>query len=153
MAVKISLKIVTPERVVYEDAVDSITAMTEMGEITILPEHVPLVATMRAGELRLTKNGEEILLAASTGFIEVRSGNDVVILADTAERVEELELAKIEEAKERARKLLEEKRHADDVSFADAAAMLERELARYRVAMKRTHKTPRHLNKNGPPTS
>ncbi len=145
---KLSLKIVTPERVVYEDVVDSVSAMTDMGEVTILPDHVPLVATLRAGELRLKKNGEELLLVASTGFLEVRSGTEIVILADTAERIEELELAKIEEAKERARKLLEEKRHADDVSFADAAAMLERELARYRVAMKRTHRTPQR-----PPTT
>lgn len=138
---KLSLKIVTPERVVYEDEVDSVSAMTDMGEVTILPDHVPLVSNLRAGELRLKKDGEELLLVASTGFLEVRSGTEIVILADTAERIEELELAKIEEAKERARKLLEEKRHADDVSFADAAALLERELARYRVAMKRTHKT------------
>lgn len=138
---KITLKIVTPERVVFEDQVDSVTAMTESGEVTILPNHVPLVANLRAGEMRLKKGGEEILLAASTGFLEVRSPSEVVILADTAERVEELELEKIEAAKERARQLLTEKRHADDVSFADAAAGLERELARYKVALKRKHKT------------
>lgn len=133
----INLKIVTPERIVYEDMVDSVSLMTEMGEVTILPNHVPLVANLRAGEVRLKKNGEESYLVASTGFLEVRPGNQVVILADTAERVEELELEKIEEAKERARKFLTETRHKDDVAFADAAVHLERELARYRVAMKR----------------
>lgn len=134
---RISLKIVTPERVVYEDQVDSVTAMTQTGEITVLPNHVPIVANLRSGEMRLRKGTEEILLAASTGFLEVRGGNEVVILADTAERVEELELEKIEAARERARQLLTEKRHADDVGFADAAAALERELARYKVALKR----------------
>lgn len=134
---KISLKIVTPERVVYEDAaIDSVTAMTDSGEITVLPGHVPLVSNLRAGEMRFKKNGEEILLAASTGFLQVNAGSQVVILADTAERVEELELAKIETAKEHAQKLMLEK-HVDDVSFAHAAAMLERELAREKVAMKR----------------
>lgn len=133
----LSLKIVTPERVVYEDKVDSVTAMTQMGEVTILSGHIPLVANLQAGELSVRKNGTEEFLVASTGFLEVRSGNEVVILADTAERVEELELEKIAEAKERARKLLEEKRNIDDVAFADAAAMLERELARERVAIKR----------------
>jgi F-type H+-transporting ATPase subunit epsilon len=137
---KISLKIVTPERVVYEDEVDSLTAMTESGEITVLPGHVPLVTNLRAGEMRARKGSEEILLAASTGFLEVRSGSEIVILADTAERVEELELEKIEAAKERARQALVEKRHSDDVSFADAAAALERELARYKVALKRKQK-------------
>src|SRR3989338_2819197 len=133
----LKLKLVTPERTVYEDTVDSVTAMTESGEVTILPGHVSLVSNLRAGELRVKKAGVESFLVASTGFLEVRDGVDVVILADTAERVEELELEKIEAAKERARKLLEEKRHGDDVAFADAAAMLERELARYRVAVKR----------------
>ena len=132
----LSLKIVTPERVVYEDTVDSVTATTEMGEVTILPNHIPLVANLRSGEMRVKKNGEESYLVASTGFLEVRGNNEIVILADSAERVEELELEKIEEAKERARKLLEDKRHVDDVAFADAAAMLERELVRYRVAVK-----------------
>ena len=133
----INLKIVTPERVVYEDTVDSISLMTEMGELTILPNHVPIVANLRAGEIRLKKDGVESHLAASTGFLEVRPGNQVILLADTAELAEELELEKIEEAKERARKFLTETKHADDVAFADAAVHLERELARYHVALKR----------------
>jgi len=137
---KISLKVVTPERVVFEDEVDSVTAMTESGEITVLPGHVPLVSNLRAGEMRLMKSGEESFLAASTGFIEVRPGNQVVILADTAERMEELELEKIEAAKEAARKLLEEKRQADNVDFVAAAAALERELARYKVASRRKYR-------------
>ena len=134
---KLHLSIVTPERIVYEDEVDSVSVMTDMGELTILAQHVPLVANLRAGELRLRKNGTEQIMVSSTGFLHVRPGNEIIILADTAERVEELELEKIEAAKERARKLLQEKRHGDDVAFADASAMLERELARYRVAVKR----------------
>jgi F-type H+-transporting ATPase subunit epsilon len=138
--VALHIKIVTPERVVFEDEVDAATVMTESGEITVLPGHIPLVTSLRPGEMRLRKGKIEELLAVSTGFFEVRPGNQLVILADTAERLEELELEKIEEAKERARKLLEEKRHADDVSFADASAVLERELARYRVALKRKYR-------------
>ncbi len=133
----LKLKIVTPERIVFEDTVDSVTATTQMGEITVLPNHVPLVANLQAGELRVRTNGDEQFLVASTGFLEVRSGHEVIVLADTAERVEELELEKIAEAKERARVLLEEKRNIDDVAFADAAALLERELARERVVIRR----------------
>ena len=133
----ISLKIVTPERVVFEDEVDSVTLMTETGEITVLPNHVPLVTNLRAGEVRLQKGNEVHHLVASTGFVEIRPGSQVIVLADTAERAEELELEKIEEAKERARKMLTETRHVDDVAFANAAALMERELARYRVALKR----------------
>jgi F-type H+-transporting ATPase subunit epsilon len=133
------LKIVTPEKIVFEDRVSSVTAMTQSGEITILPHHIPLVTQLRAGELRCQKNSEEILLAASTGFLEVRPGNQVVILADTAERMEELELEKIEAARAEAQRLLEETRGADDVAFANALAGMERETARYKVAIKRRH--------------
>ncbi len=134
---KLHLSIVTPERIVYEDEVDSVSVMTDMGEVTVLPDHIPLVANLRAGELTLRKDGAVQYLVASTGFLEVRPGNKLIVLADTAERAEELELEKIEEARERARALLEEKRHVDDVAFANPAAIRERELARHRVAMKR----------------
>lgn len=133
----LQLKVVTPERTVLEETVDSVTAMTESGEITILPGHIPLVSNLQAGELRIRKGSEESYLAASTGFIQVRPGNEVVVLADTAERLEELEIEKIEAAKERAEKLLAEKRHEGEEAFAHASAMLERELARHRVALKR----------------
>ena len=130
------LKIVTPERVLFEDQCDGLTAMTESGEVTILRNHVPMVATLRPGEMTVHKNGESYTLVASTGFLDMRPGNELVILADTAERVEELDMTKIEEAKVRAQKALEEHKHADDVSFTAAAAVLERELARYRVVTK-----------------
>ncbi|MBM5789727.1 ATP synthase F1 subunit epsilon [Candidatus Parcubacteria bacterium] len=141
----LKLKIVTPERIVFEDTVDSVTAMTQMGEITVLPGHIPLVANLQAGELRVRANGAEQFLVASTGFLEVRSGNEVVVLADTAERAEELALEQIEQAKRRARELMNQKRAVDEVAFADAAALLERELARERVAMRR--KTYRDVGK------
>lgn len=133
---KLNLKIITPERVVFEDSVDSVSAMTENGEITILANHVPLVSLLRAGEMRLKDNGNETLLAVSTGMIEVRPGNQIVILADTAERSEELTLEEIEKAKELAQKRLEEARDKNEVAYADALVHLERELARYKVASK-----------------
>lgn len=133
---KLHLKIVTPERVVFEDSVDSISVMTENGEITILPNHIPLVSLLRAGEMRLKTDKNETMLAVSTGLIEVHAGNKVVVLADTAERSEDLELAQIEKAKELAQKRLEEARDKNDVAYADALVHLERELARYKVAQK-----------------
>jgi F-type H+-transporting ATPase subunit epsilon len=131
---KIHLKIMTPERVVFEDSVDSISAMTQSGEITILPNHIPLVSALRAGEMRLKDGATESHLAVSTGLLEVRGNNEVVILADTAERSDELELDAIEKAKELAEQRLEEAKNKNDVAYADAAAHLERELARHRVA-------------------
>lgn len=137
--------VVTPERIVFEGDADSISVMTSMGEITVLPHHVPLLALMKAGEMRVRKGSEEELLATSTGMFEVRQDGSVVVLADTAERIDELELSAIEEAKQRAETALTETRNRNDVGYADAAAHLERELARYRVALKkgkaRQHRT------------
>jgi F-type H+-transporting ATPase subunit epsilon len=133
---KIHLKIMTPERVVFEDSVDSISLMTTLGEITILPNHIPLVSTLRAGEMRLKDNGDESFLAVSTGLIEVGSGNRITILADSAERSEELELEAIEKAKLLAEQRLEEARGKNEIAFSDASAHLARELARHRVASK-----------------
>ena len=133
----ITYKVITPERIVLEGEATSLSVMTEDGEITILPGHVPLASLLKAGEMRVrTGEGKEELLAVSTGLIEVQSGNQVVILAETAERSEELELEKIEEAKRKAEEALKNIRSREDVSFANAAAHQERELARYRVAMK-----------------
>ncbi len=137
----ITFKITTPERTVYEDEVKQVSLMTESGEITVLPGHIPLVSNLRAGEIRLIENdGTEQLLVASTGFAKVRDGNKVIILADTAERAEELDLEKIEEAKRLAEEVLEKKRDAADVAFADAATAIERELARVKVARKRKYR-------------
>lgn len=133
---KLHLKIVTPERIVYEDSVDSVSVMTENGEITILPNHVPLVSLLRSGEMRLKDDKQETLLAVSTGLVEVRPNNEIVVLADTAERSDELTLEEIEKAKELAQKRLEEARDKNEVAYADALVHLERELARYKVASK-----------------
>lgn len=134
---KLHYQIVTPDRVVQEGDADLVTVMTSMGEISVLPNHIPLLALMRAGEMRIVNNGVETLLATSTGLFEVRDGSSIVVLADTAERSEELELEAIEVAKKKAEDALKNLRNSNDVSFADAAAHLERELARYRVAMKK----------------
>lgn len=134
------IRLVTPERVVFEKNADQVSITTDMGEITVLPGHIPLVATMRAGELRLKTGATEELFVASTGFVEVRANNEVVILADTAEREEELEIEKIETAKKLAEETLAKKRMGEDVNYSAALAGLERELARYRVAMKRKHR-------------
>lgn len=133
----LTYKIITPERVLMEGEADAITAMTANGEITVLPKHEPIVTLLRAGEMKVRKGSEVTIIAASTGLLEVRGNNEVIILADTAERFEELEFAAIEEAKRRAEDALKQIKNKNDVAFADAAAHMERELARYRVALKR----------------
>lgn len=145
---KLTIELTTPERTVFKDTVDSATIPTSEGEITVLPGHVRLVSVLVPGALALRKGAEETLIAVSTGFIQVQGQDRILILADTAERATELEEARIEqaiaEAKERAKKAQEEKGRVEDQSFAEAAAAMERELARLRVARKhRSHGTPR----------
>ncbi|KKW44060.1 MAG: ATP synthase epsilon chain [Parcubacteria group bacterium GW2011_GWA2_56_7] len=134
---KLKLKLISPERVVFESEVDQVTATTQMGEITILPGHIPLVANLQAGEVWTKANGREEFMVTSTGFLEIRLGNEVYILADTAERLEELEEEKILEARKRAEEALKGARETEDVDYAALSAALERELARHRVLTKR----------------
>lgn|SRR3989338_11234030 len=139
----IQFEIATPERIVYKETVDSLTLPTKDGEITILPNHIPLVSVLVPGAITVRKGTTEQYMAVSGGFIEVQPNNRVVVLADTAERAEELTVAAIEKARADAERVLHEKRTMDDESFAAAAAGLERELARLKVAR-------RHRSHGGP---
>ncbi len=134
---KLHYQIVTPERVVQEGEADSVSVMTNMGEITVLPHHVPLLSLMKAGELTIRNGGNTEYFASSTGMFEVRDGSSIVVLADTAERSDELELDAITAAKQRAEDGLAAIKNGTATDFADATAHLEREMARYRVAMKK----------------
>ena len=132
---KIKFEITTPERVVFSDEVDEIVLPTLNGEIGILPHHIPLVSVLATGEARIKKGNEMIHMAVSGGFIQVRP-DKVIVLADTAEREEEIDEQAAEEARRRAKKLLEEKR-TDSAEFAAISAQLEKELARLKVARRR----------------
>jgi len=137
----IRLDIVTAEREVYAEDVDVVIAPGVEGQLGILPHHAPLMTTLQAGELRVRKGGEEVSMAISGGFLEVRPDR-VVVLADTAERAEEIDIARAEEAKQRARERLSEKQ----VVGADEArveASLRRALIRLKVAEKRQKRRSR----------
>jgi len=129
------LDIVTAERVVYAEDVDVVVAPGVEGQLGILPHHAPLMTTLKAGELRIKKGGEEVSMAISGGFLEVRP-DGVVVLADTAERAEEIDIARAEEAKRRAQEHLTEKQ-APGVDEARTEASLRRALIRIKVAEKR----------------
>ncbi len=135
-------KIATPERIMLEVEVDSLTLPTSLGEITILPGHIPLVANLAPGEIRYRHQGRQNFFAVAGGVLEVRKNHEVVVLADSAEFGSEIDTERAEEARERAKKLMLEG-VKDEESFAAAAAMLEKNLARLRVAKKhRTHTHP-----------
>ena len=104
----IKFKIITPEKIVYENEIQQLTVPTIDGEITILPEHIPLISILKTGEMKLKDNNGEHSLSVAGGFIEVRGKNEVVVLADNAERVEEIDLERAEKARKRAEERVSE---------------------------------------------
>jgi F-type H+-transporting ATPase subunit epsilon len=134
---KFKLDIVTPERLVYSEDVDIVTIPTVEGEIGILANHTPIVSVIAPGELKIKKDGEVTYMAVSGGFVQFMK-NKATILADAAERAEEIDMARAENARERARKLLSEK--LDTVSHAETFAALQRSLIRLKVAQRQSTK-------------
>ncbi len=102
---RIHLEIVTVERLVFSDDVDMLVAPTTTGQITVLPQHAPLLTMIEPGEIRIMKGGEESYIAVSRGFLEV-IGNKATILADTAERAEEIDIERAQAALQHARELI-----------------------------------------------
>jgi F-type H+-transporting ATPase subunit epsilon len=132
---KFKLDIVTPERQIWSDDVDFVTIPTIQGEITVLANHVPIVSIIEPGELKIRKENENIFMAVTGGFFQV-TGKKVTILADAAERAEEIDIERAERAREHAKKLLEEKK-VEKIPNAEAIAALQRSLARLKVASRR----------------
>jgi len=129
-------EIVTPERMVLTEDVQQVIAPTKEGEITVLPGHIPLVSSLQAGVIE-TKNekGESKVMSVSGGFIEVLK-DKVVILADTAERAEELDEKRIDEARKRAEDAKQDIRTFDRERFASISAKMAKELARSKAAQR-----------------
>jgi len=126
----IKFELVTPERVVLRQEALQVTVPTASGEITILPDHIPLISILRPGVLELKRADNVVeVMSVSGGFIEVLK-DKIVVLADSAERAEELNEERIKEAQKRAEELKKSARAADDIEFADISARLEKELAR-----------------------
>lgn len=138
----IKFKIVTPECTVFEDTVDQVTLPVTDGEVTILPNHRSYIASLKPGEIMAKKNNQEVLMSTSGGFIEFDK-NELVVLADTAERAEEIDLKRAEEAKARAEKLKTEAVTMDSTEYARVAAAIQKQAARIRVAKK--HYTKRGM--------
>ena len=130
----IRLDIVTAERVVYSDDVDLVVAPGIEGQLGILPHHAPLMTTLQVGELWVKKGREEFSLAISGGFLEVRPDR-VIILADAAERAEEIDIARAEEAKHRAEEQLSQ--HPPEMDATRTEVALRRALTRLKIVEKR----------------
>jgi F-type H+-transporting ATPase subunit epsilon len=130
----IKFEIVTPERTVLKERIRQVTAPTKQGEITVLPDHIPLVASLLPGVIEIKKtDGAPEIISVSGGFIEVLR-DKVVILADTAERAAEIDFDRAEAARQRALKTKQEIKQVDQEQFASISAQIAKELARTRAA-------------------
>jgi len=132
--VPFQLSIVTAERTVLNEEVDMVIAPGAAGDLGILARHEPLLTTLKPGELRVLQNGQWDYLAVAGGFMQV-DPRGVTVLADAAERVEEIDVARAEEARRRAETNLQS---AQDVQArAEAQAALLRAIARIGVLERR----------------
>ncbi len=144
MSKKLKLKIITPERLILEEMASQVTLPTTEGEITILPDHIPLISGLSSGDLVAQINGEPVPIAIVGGFVEVKWNKDeteVAVLADFAEPVAELSEDKIAQAKARSEELKKQLENKQVVDFEHFEAELERSLTRVKIADKwRTRK-------------
>ena len=131
----LKVDIVTAERVIYaEEGVDRVIVPGIVGELGVLPRHAPLLTMIQPGVLCIVKGNDEIEMAITGGFIEVRE-NRITILADAAELAEEIDVVRAEEARRRAQRLLEER--VTEIDLSRVEAELARALARLKVAERR----------------
>lgn len=140
---QLKLKIITPERLILEEMVDQVSLPTTLGEITILPDHIPLITSLTSGDVVAFVNGEHVPMTVVGGFIEIKSidsekgkQTEVAVLADFAEHLSELTDEKIEQAKIKAEEYKKQMEHKDHVDYEHFATELERSLTRVKIADK-----------------
>ena len=131
------LEIITAEQVVYSDDVDVVVAPGSEGELGILPHHAPLMTSLQPGEIRVRQEDEEVFLAVSGGFLEMMA-NKVTILADTAERSEEIDEARVQDAIKRAEERLATR--SADMDLERAVIALRRSQTRLKVVQRRRNR-------------
>lgn len=140
MSKQLKLKIVTPERLILEELVDQVSLPTTEGEITILPDHIPIITGLSSGDIVAVTGGEHVPMALVGGFVEIKKNEDgiteVAVLADFVEHVGELGSVAIEKAKARAEELKKQMENKEVVDFEHFASELERSLTRVKIADK-----------------
>jgi F-type H+-transporting ATPase subunit epsilon len=130
------LEIVTPQRLIVSDEVTELMAPGSEGYFGVLPGHIPFITTLKIGELTYWKGKDERHLAVTWGYAEVR-GDKVIVLAETAERAEEVDTERAERARQRAERRLHDWGAGDEtIDFARAQAALQRAITRLTVAAK-----------------
>ncbi|HSR29768.1 MAG TPA: F0F1 ATP synthase subunit epsilon [Anaerolineae bacterium] len=133
---QIRCEVVTAERTVFDDSVDMVVAPGIQGQLGILPHHAPLMTSLTYGELIIHREGyEDEYIAIGGGFMEV-GPDHVTILADSAERAEEIDLERAEVARQRAEELMAQKQR-EDADLIRAEAALRRSMLRLKVARRK----------------
>jgi F-type H+-transporting ATPase subunit epsilon len=129
------LEIITAERLVYSDEVDMVIAPGFDGQLGILPMHAPLMTMLKPGELTVRKDGENMYVAVSGGFMEVL-GNKVSVLADACERSDEIDEQRAEQAVQRAQERLANR--GSDMELERAVSALRRAQVRVDLVRRRS---------------
>ncbi|ATW25976.1 F0F1 ATP synthase subunit epsilon [Candidatus Formimonas warabiya] len=127
----ITFDVVTPEKIIFSGAIESVIVPGALGYLEVLRGHAPLVTALDVGVVTIKQDGKEKKMAISGGFMEVIQ-NKVTVLADTAELGEKIDVTRAEEAKDRAERRLTE--HAADLDVLRAEMALKRAISRIRAA-------------------
>ena len=130
----LKLEIVTPETKIYSEDVDMVTLPGSEGELGVYPRHVPLLTTLKPGELRVLKSGRETIMAIGEGFVEIKT-DAVSVLTDMALEAAQIDIAAAEAAVERAKAAMKEDHSVDEVAAIQAS--LQKALAQLRVKRRR----------------
>ena len=125
---EINLEIITPEKIIYKDSVDSITVPGSKGMFQVLKDHAPLMSTIEIGVITFKKNDESKYLTTAGGTIEVLN-NNVLILADSVEVIEDIDIDRAERAKTRAEENIKGKKE-EEIDFVRAELALKRAINR-----------------------
>jgi F-type H+-transporting ATPase subunit epsilon len=134
--ISFQLEVVTPQRLIVSDEVTELVAPGSEGYFGVLPGHIPFITTLKIGELTYWKGKDERHLAVTWGYAEVR-GDKVIVLAETAERAEEIDVERAQRARDRAEARLHEwTAGVETIDFARAQGALQRALTRLEVAGK-----------------
>jgi F-type H+-transporting ATPase subunit epsilon len=132
----LKLEIVTPEQKIYSEDVSMVTLPGSEGELGIYPKHVPVLTTLKPGELRFVKDGRETAMAVGEGFVEIK-GDAVSVLTDMALEAEKIDVAAAEAAVERAKAAMKEDLGKEEVAAIQAS--LQKALAQLHVKRRRHH--------------
>ena len=130
---EINLEIITPEKIIYKDSVDSITVPGTKGMFQVLKDHAPLMSTIEIGVITFKKNDENKYLTTAGGTIEVLN-NNILILADSVEVIEDIDIDRAERAKKRAEESLTSKK--EEIDFVRAELALKRAINRINASEK-----------------